>query len=231
MGIINKNGVGRKNNDVEYTIINYNNNTYVIASILYKFNLINFVIDYDDYDKVKQYSWHISSGKYPGTAYIDNGKRKELYLHNLIMNKLTFEGKGQIETVDHINRNPLDNRKKNLKIVSQSEQNLNQKAKSRKITFPENYPIKPEDIPKHIWYVKENGSHGERFAIEFKTEKIVWKGTASKKIKIEDKLKEAKDKLQELYLSFPYLDPNNQNIIKEKEELQKEYEEIINLVK
>ena len=230
MGLIKEGNVGRPHIEVIYKYIEYNNNKYIIGSILNNFINKYFIIDYDDYEKVKQYSWHINSNKYIGsTIYIDKVK-KELYLHNLIMNKLTFEGKGQIETVDHINRNPLDNRKKNLRIITQSEQNLNQKTKSRKITFPENYSIKPEDIPKHIWYMKENGSHGERFVIEFKTENIVWKGTASKKIKVEDKLKEANDKLQELYLSFPYLDPNNLNIIKEKEELQKEYKEIIDLV-
>jgi hypothetical protein len=145
------------------------------------------------------------------------------------MNRLTFEGKGQIETVDHINRNPLDNRKKNLRIISQSEQCLNQKTKERKIIFPEDFPIKANDIPKHIWYVKANGGHGDRFAIEFKTENLLWKGTSSKKIKIEDKLSEAKEKLKEYYTLFPYLNPDNKDKKKEIDELQKEYEDIITL--
>ena len=226
MGLIKEGGTGRPRIEVIYKDIKYNDINYTIMSIFKNGENYYSIIDYEDGEKVKKYSWHIASG-YIGTAFVHDGKRKELYLHNLIMNKLTFEGKGQIETVDHINRNPLDNRKKNLRIVSQSEQNLNQKTKERKIIFPEDFPIKANDIPKHIWYVKANGGHGDRFAIEFKTENLVWKGTSSKKVKIEDKLAEAKEKLKEFYILFPYLNPDNQDRKKEIEELQKEYEEII----
>ena len=229
MGLIKEGNVGRKPIEVIYKVIDYKYEKYIVGSILKNFENVKFVIDFDDYENVEKYTWHITSG-YPGTAYVHDGKRKELYLHNLIMNKLSFDGKGQIETVDHINRNPLDNRKKNLRILSQSEQNLNQKIKPRRIVFPEDFPIKPEEIPKHIWYVKANGGHGDRFAIEFKTENLVWKGTSSKKISITEKLTEAKEKLQEFYIMFPYLNPDNQDRKKEIDELQKEYDDIIGLL-
>ena len=229
MGLIKEGGVGRPHIEVLYKDIEYNGSKYIVMSIFKNGNNYYSVIDYEDYDKVKKYSWHITSG-YLGTAFVDNGKRKELFLHNFVMNKLTFDGKGQIETIDHINRNPLDNRKRNLRLVSQSEQMLNQKTKERKIQFPEDFPIKANDIPKHIWYVKANGGHGDRFAIEFKTENIVWKGTSSKKVKIEDKLFEAKEKLQELYMAFPYLNPENEDKKKGIETLQKEYNDIISLL-
>lgn len=230
MGLIKEGSAGRPRVEVIYKDIEYNSSKYIILSILKNGNNYYSIIDYEDGDKVKKYSWHIASDTYIGsTVYVDKIK-KELYLHNLIMNKLTFDGKGQIETVDHINRNPLDNRKKNLRIVSQSEQNLNQKIKERRIIFPEDFPIKANDIPKHIWYVKANGGHGDRFAIEFKTENLVWKGTSSKKVKIEDKLFEAKEKLKEFYTLFPYLNPENQDKKKEIQELKKEYEEIIALI-
>ena len=230
MGIIKENSAGRRHIEVFYKDLEYKDSYYTVMSILKNGEEYYSIIDEDDSEKVKKYSWHISSDKYISTAIIIDNKIKELYLHNLILNKLTFNGKGQSETVDHINRNPLDNRKKNLRILSQSEQNLNQKTKTRKIQFPENYPINSVDIPKHIWYMKENGSHGERFVIEFKTENILWKGTASKKINVKTKLNEAKEKLQELYLSFPHLNPDNQDIKTKIEELQKEYEEIISLI-
>lgn len=230
MGLIKEGSVGRPHVEVIYKDIELNGNKYTVLSILKKGEEYSSIIDFDDSQKVKKYSWHIASENYVGsTLYIDKIK-KELYLHNLVMDRLTFEGKGQIETVDHINRNPLDNRKKNLRIVSQSEQNLNQKTKERRIQFPEDFPIKANDIPKHIWYVKANGGHGDRFAIEFKTENLLWKGTSSKKIKIEDKLFEAKEKLKEFYILFPYLNPENQDRKKEIDDLQKEYEEIIRLI-
>lgn len=229
MGLIKEGGTGRPHIEVLYKDIEYKGDKYTIMSVFKNGENYYSIIDYDDEEKVKKYSWHIASG-YIGTAFIHDGKRKELYLHNLIMNRLTFEGKGQIETVDHINRNHLDNRKKNLRIVSQSEQNLNQKTKKRRIIFPEDFPIKANDIPKHIWYVKANGGHGDRFAIEFKIENLLWKGTSSKKIKIEDKLFEAKEKLKEFYTLFPYLNPENQDRKKEIDDLQKEYEDIIGLI-
>ena len=48
------------------------------------------------------------------------------------MNKLTFEGKGQQHTIDHINRIGTDNRKVNLReVTTQTAQNFNQKKRDR----------------------------------------------------------------------------------------------------
>jgi len=111
------------------------------------------------------------------------------------MNKLTFEGKGQLESVDHINRDGLDNRKNNLRIVTQSVQNINQKKKPRTATLPEGI----SELPRHIWYIKPNGLHGDRFCVEIKSEKIIWKTTSSKSVSIQEKFDSALKKLNELY--------------------------------
>jgi hypothetical protein len=66
--------------------------------------------------------------------------------------------------------------------------------------------------PRNVEYTKtEDGHyighiiHGDRFCIELKTEGITWKTTSSKKVPIEEKLEQAKKKLEEFYEQFPYL--------------------------
>ena len=221
---------GRHPGLIHYTDVSHNNKEYIVGTITFKDNIVNFVIDKDDYDKIKDKAWHFTSGNYISSSIIDDSKRKELYLHNLIMNRENFPGKGASETVDHINRNGLDNRKENLRVISQSYQNMNQSKRKRNIIFPPLYTLNPDDVPKHIWYVRANGLHGDRFAIEFKTEDILWKSTSSKSVDIHEKLKQAKEKLEEYYKEYPYLNPNNEDNINIYESLKKSYDEIISKI-
>jgi hypothetical protein len=211
---------GRKPGIIDYEFILYNNKEYVIGTLQYKLQDIQFIFDKEYYDIVSKRAWHIASNNYVSSAYsCGDGKRRELYLHNLIMGIELFPGKGTKETVDHINRNGLDNRKENLRIITQSQQNINQSKKIRNVILPEDFPIKSDEIPKHIWYVRANGLHGDRFAIEFKTEGICWKTTSSKKINIIQKLQDAKEKLKEFYKQFPHLNPEYEiDIFKELNE-------------
>ena len=203
------------------------NKEYIVGTIMFKDNMVEFVIDKDDFDKIKDRAWHYTSNNYISSSITVDSNKKQLYIHNLVMNRLEYPGKGATETVDHINRNGLDNRKENLRIISQTQQNLNQSKKKRNIMLPPGCPINVDDIPKHIWYVRANGLHGDRFAIEFKTEGFVWKSTSSKVVSIQDKLKETKEKLKECYLLYPYLNPMNSNLIHEREVLEKSFQEII----
>jgi hypothetical protein len=227
-----KSSVGRKPGLVHYNFVKYNQQEYVIATIQNKGVDVNFIVDKDDYEKIIKFSWHITANNYISATYyvwIDDKKIvKVLYLHNLIMNRDAFNGKGQMETVDHINRIGFDNRKENLRIISQTEQNINQCKKKRNVILPEGFPINPNDIPRHIWYVRANGLHGDRFAIEFKTEGIVWKTTSSKAVSITDKLNEAKNKLLELYEIYPHLNPSKHE--NEMVALEKSYAEIMKLI-
>ncbi len=211
---------GRKPGIISFLEKIHNSKEYIVGTIQFNGEDINFVIDKDDYHIVSERAWHLSSGKYISSAFQScDGLRRELYLHNLIMGVDLFPGKGAKQTVDHINRNTLDNRKENLRIITQSQQNINQCKKQRNVILPEGCGIQPNDIPKHIWYVRAQGNHGDRFAIEFKTENICWKTTSSKKVSLVDKLNEAKVKLEEFYLQYPYLNPNyEENKIKELNE-------------
>ena len=166
---------------------------------------MKFKIDKDDFEKVNTRHWYLTSGgHYVGSGLTVDGKSKVMYLHNFIMNRFVFPGKGSKESIDHINRNGLDNRKSNLRLVSQSMQNVNKKSRSRTAELPEGI----SELPKHVWYIKPNGLHGDRFCIELKTEGITWKTTSSKKVTIHEKLQQAKDKLEELYEQYPHLKPS-----------------------
>lgn len=193
---------GRKPKEVKYS---KSEEGHYIGCVIHNNVPLEFLIDEDDIERVKTRHWYsVTNGKYIGCHVTINGCRKILMLHNFVMNRLTFPGKGSKETVDHINRNGLDNRKSNLRVVSQSIQNTNQKKKERRAELPEGIT----EVPKHVWYIKSHGAHGDRFCIELKTEGVTWKTTSSKKVPIQEKLQQAKDKLIELYEEYPHLKPS-----------------------
>lgn len=217
---LTRNTTGRPANEVKYTPIE----NYVVGEILHKSESVYFVFDNEHFNEVKKYNWCLSSD-YIGTHI----KKKILYLHNLIMNKLTFEGKGQKETVDHINRNPLDNRKRNLRIISQSFQLMNQNKRKRRVILPEHYALNPSDFPKNISYVPARGNHGDGFCVEFKKDgkKIYNPYIRSKVLSIEEKLEKIKVLLEKGYELYPEYSPNHGSDIRDK--LNEEYQNIINI--
>jgi len=73
------------------------------------------IIDIDDIEKCKPYKWHLRKRNYV-IATIPSGSkcsREKVHLHRLISGYY-----GNELVIDHINRNPLDNRKCNLRIVN-----------------------------------------------------------------------------------------------------------------
>lgn len=84
------------------------------------------IIDEDDLKIVKKYKWRAfkTRTKYKDHYYAitdvkqPNGNNTTLYMHRLIMGA----EKGLV--VDHINRDGLDNRRNNLKVITQKENTL-----------------------------------------------------------------------------------------------------------
>jgi hypothetical protein len=75
-------------------------------------------VDDEDYEKVSKLSWKYTGG-YAAHNYQSNGIQHSVYMHRLIMNAR----KGQF--VDHINHDPLDNRRSNLRICTHSQNHMN----------------------------------------------------------------------------------------------------------
>jgi hypothetical protein len=170
--------------------------------------LTEFVFDAADLPAVREHKWHFASGSYIATSVkVDISgveKKRELYLHSLLMKP------GPTQAVQHISKNGLDNRRQNLRLVEDSVAAIGHAKKKRNVELPALCGIRPEEIPKHIWYVQANGYHRDRFAIEFKTEGILWKSTSSKEVSLKEKLEQATKKLAELYELYPHLDPKRE---------------------
>ena len=200
---------------INHEIVTYNLKQYVVCCIPFKNQYKLFTIDLDNSEKIINRTWHYrSDGSYISSPEYVEKIKKELYLHNLVMDKLTFEGRGQQCTIDHINRVGTDNRVENLRnLSSQSAQNFNQGKRERKFELPENSNINIEDIPKNIYYAKSIGAHGEYFYIELKGipalcpdgKKYTWKSTKSKSVNLQTKLQQTINKLFELKNTYAEL--------------------------
>lgn len=77
------------------------------------------LIDKEDIEKLKQYSFRLHNKGY--ISSVKNGKT--IYIHQIILNSKVIKN----YEIDHINRNKLDNRKKNLRICKHLENTHNRK--------------------------------------------------------------------------------------------------------
>lgn len=77
------------------------------------------IVDDEDFDLISKYKWYCSSMGYAQRSDRVNKKRVEVLLHRFLLKAK----KGQ--EIDHVNRNPLDNRKENLRFCTRSENNHN----------------------------------------------------------------------------------------------------------
>jgi hypothetical protein len=78
------------------------------------------LLDDADFEKLSANKWMANVNGYQVRAcrqYRVEGKVKQIYLHHAVLNVDPAQLKAEGKEVDHINGNPLDNRKENLRIV------------------------------------------------------------------------------------------------------------------
>ena len=113
------------------------------------------LIDLDDIEKVNKIKWSANFDKTINNYYIvgwerNNYKnRKRIKLHRYIMNC------SNNMQIDHINRNTLDNRKCNLRIVSQQE-NANNKGFYKNNTSGYKNIRKPDKYGGYLLEIRRN---------------------------------------------------------------------------
>jgi len=80
---------------------------------------IDVLVDDEDFAVLSENKWFITSNGYVGRSQKVGGKKTTVLMHRQLLNTPY-----KMDT-DHINRNKLDNRRKNLRIVSRRQNMLN----------------------------------------------------------------------------------------------------------
>lgn len=133
----------------------YNNKGKVVAHML---------VDNDDHDYAMSRTWRLNAKKYAcySTGNVKTGTYKKHLFHRIIMN---VEGDLKI---DHVNRNTLDNRKSNLRVASDLQNQMNKRgylgcsSKFKGVTWDKQFKK---------WAVRVMLSGKQHFVGRFKNEK------------------------------------------------------------
>lgn len=147
-------------------------NEYIEEKDYYLLHIINTSnveiyskIDKEDYPIVSQYKWTLSIHAEDIRVVSNSPELKRIGLHQFILNK------SDEYVIDHINRDPLDNRKINLRVTTRSINSINAKPRTenksgiRGVYFRKARP----GIAKASWICEwsENGKrHTKSFSID-----------------------------------------------------------------
>ena len=175
-----------------------NGSSYAVCTLVYKGINVPVIMDLPIYKIIKKFdkSWHINDKGFVVTMHksYDNQEicMQEICMHDIIMKIIK---KHQDYPLLHINKLGIDNRTANLMYDTKDKDvNKNIRKKKRIVDLPDDSGIDADDLPSFVWYLKENGSHGDRFVVEISD--YVWKSTSSKKVSLRYKLEETKKYLR-----------------------------------
>jgi hypothetical protein len=110
------------------------NNAYLLHNGDIKMHIganVYTTIDADSLEMIRNFGgqqmcWYRLANGYVGSHYTSQHEKDAIiYLHQLLTNFYNMKGNKDNFSVDHIDRNKLNNKKENLRIITQSEQNQN----------------------------------------------------------------------------------------------------------
>lgn len=86
------------------------------------------IVDDEDYEEISKYTWLASERGYALRCAYQDGKTDTVLLHRQVI------GAQKGHVVDHINRDKLDNRRSNLRIVTQAQNTMNRSGNKSNIS-------------------------------------------------------------------------------------------------
>jgi len=120
-------------------------------------------IDDEDFEKVWGYSWSVSKNR---VFRLIPRRRRTISMASHIM------GTGQLYMYDHIDRNPLNNRKENLRIASHSQNGINRAKQSGKSSIYKGVS-KITKTGKFVAQIKKDGINHHVGCFEFEKDAAV----------------------------------------------------------
>ena len=141
---------------------------YVRMEITNNKNNGTVYFDLDDLEKVKIRSWYIKDSSIKGpVSYVAcklNGKTVKM--HRYLMNVTDRK-----DIIDHFDRNPLNNRKSNLRITNHSNNNLNNSFSKNNKTGRTGVKLKKGQGARSDSYVGNYNKDGKRYQKMFSISK------------------------------------------------------------
>lgn len=91
---------------------------------------MNYLVDPQFSDAAARWSWHPGEYGHLSRSWSKGGKGSEL-LHHMVWRLSGRKLPEHPLTIDHINQDPSDNRLENLRVATQTLQNLNTRSRTR----------------------------------------------------------------------------------------------------